>query len=179
MINLERVCGFSDNLSLFSVTGCNDSLPRRTTNRCYHDSATQLSVHGVHFSSLLVTSESANKILSDTCVVFVGEHKCTSLIYASDFKLVCTLPGIGGEGLDVTLRDGIIIKAALAGAVSYRPVINYRKMFDLFVSYGVGGMKEQIEELYRRAFASRGMYMYVISFNTKYKKFDMLLHLYF
>ena len=88
--------------------------------------------------------------------MFVGEHKCTNLIYVSDFKLVCTLPGIGGEGLDVTLKDNGVNKATLPGAVSYRPVINYRKMFDQFVSYGVGGMKEQIEELYRRAFASRG-----------------------
>ena len=142
-------------LILFSVTGCNDSLPRRTTSRCYHDSSTQLSIHGVHFSSLLVTSQSAN-ILSDTCAVFVGEHKCTGLIYVSDFKLVCTLPAIGGEALDVTLRYGGVSKAALPGAVSYRPVINYRNMFDQFVSYGVGGMKEQIEELYRRVFASRG-----------------------
>ena len=74
----------------------------------------------------------------------------------SDFKLVCTLPDIGGEALDVTLREGSINKAVLSEAVSYRPAINYRKMFDQFVSYGVGGMTEQIEELYRRAFASRG-----------------------
>ena len=77
-------------------------------------------------------------------------------MYVSDFKLVCTLPGIGREELDVVLREGGVSKAVLVGAVSYRPVINYRKMFDQFVSYGVGGMKEQIEELYRRAFASRG-----------------------
>ena len=74
----------------------------------------------------------------------------------NDFKLVCTLPHVGGEALDVTLRDGGVNKAVLMEAVSYRPVINYRKMFDQFVSYGVGGVKEQIEELYRRAFASRG-----------------------
>ena len=88
--------------------------------------------------------------------MFIGEQKCNGLIYVNDFKLVCTLPSVGGETLDVTLRDGGIAKAVLPGAVSYRPVVNYRKMFDQFVSYGVGGMKEQIEELYRRVFASRG-----------------------
>ena len=100
-------------------------------------------------------SDSSN-ILSDNCAVFVGEHKCAGLIYVSDFKLVCTLPDIGGEALDVTLREDGMNKAVLPEAVSYRPLINYRKMFDQFVSYGVGGMTEQIEELYRRAFASRG-----------------------
>lgn len=138
-----------------SVTGCNDSLPKRTTSSCYHDSTTQLSIHGIHFSSLLVASES-NNVLPDTCSVFVGQQKCKGLIYVNDFKLVCTLPHIGGEALDVTLRDSGVDKAVLLAAVSYRPVINYRKMFDQFVSYGVGGMKEQIEELYRRVFASRG-----------------------
>ena len=88
--------------------------------------------------------------------MFIGEQKCRGLVYVNDFKLVCTLPRVGGEALDITLRDGGVDKAVLLGAVSYRPVINYRKMFDQFVSYGVGGMKEQIEELYRRAFASRG-----------------------
>lgn len=88
--------------------------------------------------------------------MLVGERKCTGLVYVNDYKLVCTLPPIGGEALDVTLRDGGLDKAVLSAAVSYRLVINYRKMFDQFTSYGVGGMREQIEELYRRAFASRG-----------------------
>jgi len=88
--------------------------------------------------------------------VLIGEHKCSGLVYLNDYKLVCTLPSIGGEALDVTLRDSGVDKAVLSAAVSYRPVINYRKMFDQFTSYGVGGMREQIEELYRRAFASRG-----------------------
>lgn len=142
-------------LFLTSVTGCDDSLPKKTTSRCHHDSVTQLSIHGVHFSSLLTTLESG-ETLSGTCSVLVGKQKCHSLMYVNDFKLVCTLPQVGGEALDVTLRDGGVDKAVLSASVSYRPVVNYRKMFDQFVSYGVGGMKEQIEELYRRVFASRG-----------------------
>lgn len=130
-------------------------MPKKTTSRCHHDSVTQLSIYGVHFSSLLAASESSDT-LSDSCSVFVGEQKCHSLIYVNDFKLVCTLPRVGGEALDVTLRDGGMDKSVLSAAVSYRPVINYRKMFDQFMSYGVGGMKKQIEELYRRVFASRG-----------------------
>ena len=44
----------------------------------------------------------------------------------------------------------------LSGAVSYKEVINFRDKFNQFVEYGVGGLKKEIEELYRRAFASRG-----------------------
>ena len=63
---------------------------------------------------------------------------------------------MGGEALDVTLKERGVTKAVLLAAVSYRQLVNYRHLFDQFVRHGVGGMREQIEELYRRAFASRG-----------------------
>ena len=43
-------------------------------------------------------------------------------------------------------------------AVSFKERINYRERFAKFVDMGVGGMKREINELYRRAFASRGQY---------------------
>ena len=46
--------------------------------------------------------------------------------------------------------------ANLQRAVSFKEKINYRERFDKFVDMGVGGMKREIDELYRRAFASRG-----------------------
>ena len=43
-------------------------------------------------------------------------------------------------------------------AVSFKERINYRERFAKFVDMGVGGMKREINELCRRAFASRGQY---------------------
>lgn len=76
----------------------------------------------------------------------------------------CTLSPGKGEGLDVTLQQktksgecsGSDIVARLPQGVSYREVINFKEKFNQFVDYGVGGLKKEIEELYRRAFASRG-----------------------
>ncbi|XP_065883640.1 uncharacterized protein [Dysidea avara] len=145
-----------------AVSGCEDSSPKRTTTRCHPNSGTQLTIYGVHFSSLLspTTGDSTtghHNILSDSFAVFIGDNKCHDLKYANDFTLVCLLPPMGGEALDVTLKEGSGNKAVLTGAVSYRQLVNYRQMFDQFVYHGVGGMRQQIEELYRRAFASRDM----------------------
>jgi len=143
------------------VSGCEDSSPKRATTRCHPNSGTQLTIHGVHFSSILVaTSEDGttehHNTITDSFAVFIGEYKCRDLKYVNDFTLVCSLPVMGGEALDVTLKEGGVNKAVLVGAVSCRQLVNYRHMFDQFVHHGVGGMSEQIEELYRRAFASRG-----------------------
>ena len=43
-------------------------------------------------------------------------------------------------------------------AVSFKERINYRERFAKFVDMGVGEMKREINELYRRAFTSRGQY---------------------
>ena len=45
---------------------------------------------------------------------------------------------------------------SLEGAVSFREAIDFREKFSRFVELGVGGLKREIDELYRRAFASRG-----------------------
>ena len=46
----------------------------------------------------------------------------------------------------------------LGGAVSFKDAIDFREKFAKFTELGVGGLKKEIEELYRRAFASRGQH---------------------
>ena len=61
------------------------------------------------------------------------------------------------------------IVAVLSGGVSYREAVNFKDKFSRFVELGVGGLKKEIEELYRRAFASRGTCIYmhnrIVEFN--------------
>lgn len=44
----------------------------------------------------------------------------------------------------------------LGEAVSFKEVIDFREKFAKFTELGVGGLRKEIDELYRRAFASRG-----------------------
>ena len=44
----------------------------------------------------------------------------------------------------------------LESAVSFKDAIDFREKFAKFSELGVGGLKREIDELYRRAFASRG-----------------------
>ena len=46
--------------------------------------------------------------------------------------------------------------ARLEAAVSFKEAIDFREKFSRFVELGVGGLKREIDELYRRSFASRG-----------------------
>ena len=58
--------------------------------------------------------------------------------------------GEGGEGERVA-------EMVLEAAVSFKEVIDFREKFSKFSDLGVGGLKREIDELYRRAFASRGV----------------------
>lgn len=63
----------------------------------------------------------------------------------------------GGEtGVEGVEEEKVVV--VLKGAVSFKERINFRERFDKFVDMGVGGMKKEIDELYRRAFASRGQH---------------------
>ena len=102
--------------------------------------------------------------------ILIGDTThCTDPTLVSPYVINCTMSGGRGEGLDVKLvvkgcrgsssrycvgSSGIV--AVLSGGVSYREAINYKEKFSRFVELGVGGLKKEIEELYRRAFASRG-----------------------
>jgi hypothetical protein len=68
--------------------------------------------------------------------------------------------------------------ANLLGAVSFKEKINYRERFDKFVDMGVGGMKREIDELYRRAFSSRGkhslpFYPFPLPFSLQTPHFEL------
>ena len=84
----------------------------------------------------------------------------------------CTLSGGRGEGLDVKLlvsncrvdssrycRDSAGVVGVIPGGVAYREAVNFKEKFERFVELGVGGLKKEIEELYRRAFVSRGKHL--------------------
>uniref|UniRef100_A0A1X7VB22 Vesicle-fusing ATPase n=1 Tax=Amphimedon queenslandica TaxID=400682 RepID=A0A1X7VB22_AMPQE len=107
--------------------------------------------------------------LKSTYNILIGDTThCTDPILVSPYVINCSLAGGRGEGLDVKLAvkdcqrsssrycggsSGIV--AVLSGGVSYREAVNFKDKFSRFVELGVGGLKKEIEELYRRAFASR------------------------
>mgnify|MGYP001545521205 CR=1 FL=1 len=47
--------------------------------------------------------------------------------------------------------------------ISYKVPVDYRQQFDNFMELGVGGLGKQIQELYQRAFASRGINSFIPS----------------
>lgn len=114
--------------------------------------------------------------------VYVGPFKCRDPTVLSEFAVSCIIDGGSGRDLTVAIKrdhvspqqqqqqqqewpptdswmpteDGGIV-AELEQAVSFKEAINFREKFSKFVELGVGGLKREIDELYRRAFASRGM----------------------
>ena len=56
-----------------------------------------------------------------------------------------------GEG-----DEGREVEMVLEGVVSFKEAIDFKEKFSKFSELGVGGLKKEIDELYRRAFASRG-----------------------
>ena len=87
----------------------------------------------------------------------------------SDYVINCTLARGNGTGLNVEIRrvrengegegeeEEEEVVASLANVVSFTEPIDFREKFGRFVELGVGGLKREISELYRRAFASRGI----------------------
>ena len=110
--------------------------------------------------------------------VYVGPFLCRDPTIHSKFTINCTVERGAGEHLDVIVyrnadsqdpnaaskgkgagegeRGEEEVEMVLERAVSFKEAINFREKFDKFVELGVGGMKKEINELYRRAFASRG-----------------------
>ena len=93
-----------------------------------------------------------------------GQYYLKPLVI-SPFVINCTLPPGSNENLDIVLLrrssegngcgEGVVV-AELPQALSYKQAINFKEKFGKLVEYGVGGMHKEIDELYRRAFASRG-----------------------
>ena len=107
--------------------------------------------------------------------IYIGPFQCKHPSILSDFALNCTVEKGAGKHLDVTVYRKVDSSSQNSGqkrgggeergevvmflgrAVSFKEAINFREKFDKFVELGVGGMKKEIDELYRRAFASRGI----------------------
>ncbi len=162
------VTNFVANLvpQLLAVTGCQDSDPARTTEECHYAGKIRLVLHGINLHALC-----SPPVLSNTeCVrgfdsqfsVYIGEVKCSLINLVSQHEINCTVESGSGKDKDVTLIRNSVVEgsdepvAVLKSAVSFKEKINYRERFSKFVEMGVGGMKREIDELFRRAFASRG-----------------------
>lgn len=107
--------------------------------------------------------------------VYVGDIECKTMTILSPFQINCTIEGARGVGVSVTIRrlpvhasgssvtkppeSELEVVSVLSQAVSFKEAINFREKFAKFVELGVGGLKKEIDELYRRAFASRGRYI--------------------
>lgn len=130
--------------------------------------ATDNKRHRLSVEQLLMCS----KHFQEQYRILIGDNLCTKPIIISPFLMNCTLSAGIGEDLDVKVVycqmaeescDSTDVVAVLPGALSYRKVINFKEKFNKFVEYGVGGLKKEIEELYRRAFASRGKIIHHLS----------------
>ena len=164
---------------ILSVTGCHDSVPARTTSDCHFAGQVKLAIHGRHFNDRNFKTEECayekgySKFDSQECQssfrekvgVFVGATQCTSIHLVSFLQINCTLVNGAGEDQDVFIKirpsssEGWTILVNFDKAVSFKERVNYRERFSKFVEYGVGGLKNEIDELYRRAFASRGKWL--------------------
>ena len=157
-----------------------DSDPLYSTINCHYDGGQLLSLHGLWFSQLCHPTEnilehsSSNALLIDSkaCTTYFREHydikigtfSCSNPVVVSTFVIKCTLEAGTGSKLPVIVelklalgekKSGTIV-GRLDEAVSYREHVNLKDQFSRFSEYGVGGLRKEIEELYRRAFASRG-----------------------
>lgn len=77
----------------------------------------------------------------------------------SEYQINCTLEKGSGLGLAVSIVEAAGNRGTVAvmeQALSFKEATDFRSKFSKFVELGVGGLKKEIDELYRRAFASRG-----------------------
>ena len=158
---------------ILAVTGCQDSIPARTTKDCHFAGQVRLVLHGRHFHTAFCKSEGGASTayintkcrsnFGDDVAVFVGDVRCDVATLISQYQINCTIVNGVGSQQDVVakMKDPLLdaewrVMATLEEAVSFKERVNYRERFGKFVEHGVGGMKREIGELYRRAFASRG-----------------------
>lgn len=155
-----------------------DSDPLYSTSNCHYGGGQLLSLHGLWFSRLCRSTEnipeqhSSSNVLyidSKACTTFFREHydikigtfSCSNPVVVSTFVIKCTLEAGSGSKLPVTVvvkgeKESGAVVGRLDEAVSYKEHLNLKDQFSRFSEYGVGGLRKEIEELYRRAFASRG-----------------------
>lgn len=169
---------------ILAVTGCQDSDPARTTTGCHFAGKIRLVLHGLNFQALCDGDGMPAASMSSSCMnefgrhfsVYVGVAECDQIALVSQYQINCTVERGSGIDLDVEIRRkseggggdrGVVggVVATIRSAVSFKERVNYKERFSKFVEMGVGGMKREINELYRRAFASRGEDVDIIQWN--------------
>ena len=162
---------------LWAVSGCTDSVPLRSTSECHNVAKVQVTLHGLNFDTFCIPSDPHDgtptlqqppPFNSARCtatfrlnhVIHIGTAKCKTFIVLSPYQINCTVEKAKGKNLPIRIdryysngSKSIVIE--MEGVVSFKDTINFREKFDKFVDLGVGGLKREINELYRRAFASR------------------------
>ena len=161
------------------VSGCVNSEPLKTTNNCNSHGGQILSLHGVGWdilchsepvlalpdmhqrSAMKFDTASCSKLFNEEYTIRVGSTTCSDVVVASPYVINCTLSQGSGTDLDVVVERAVgkndrKIVTMLPAALAFRDVVDFRDKFGRFVEYGVGGLKKEIQELYQRAFASRG-----------------------
>eukprot|EP00040_Diaphanoeca_grandis_P035376 m.222273 g.222273 ORF g.222273 m.222273 type:complete len:894 (+) comp33368_c0_seq4:152-2833(+) len=148
-----------------AVTGCVDTEPKKLTKSCPISGGATLHIHGQNFPKDVTNLRvmlSPLSTLSTQHATDVEKMACESLVRTSRWLLTCKLPP--GEGTKLTVE---IVSVPghnnnnkplpkLVDAVSYAlsPKM-IRDSFSSFTQYGVGGLDDQIYEVYRRVFMTR------------------------
>ncbi len=162
---------------IWAVTGCEDSIPLRTTSECHNMGRVQLAIHGMNFDQFCNPPDEQNssppQFNSPRCtsafrrdhIMMIGGVKCLGVSLVSSYRMDCSIEKMSGQNLPVTISrvfpNGTkIVVTEMEEAVSFKEAINYKEKFDKVVELGVGGLKKEIDELYRRAFASRSKLVY-------------------
>ena len=162
---------------LWAVTGCTDSVPLRSTSECHNIAKIQVTLHGLNFDKFCMptnphdgspTQQQLPPFNSAQCtstfrrnhVIMIGTAKCSTITILTPYQINCSIEKVKGKGLPVAITryfsNGTkAVISELGGVVSFKDTINFREKFEKFVDLGVGGLKREINELYRRAFASR------------------------
>ncbi|KAL5481629.1 hypothetical protein EMCRGX_G021827 [Ephydatia muelleri] len=162
-----------------AVTGCIYSEPSKkhqnvlaipfsfmalALTRCAHPASNLLPLLPHPTPPTTTPSQQLQRPLADTVVLCMGHVRLSYRIMVGnreyrDPVVVCTLERGTGQGLAVFIveaGDGRRLVAVMEDALFFKEAIDFRAKFDKVVELGVGGSKKEINELYRRAFASRG-----------------------
>ena len=113
---------------------------------------------------------SCSKSFNEEYIIRVGSTTCNDAVVASPYVITCTLRSGSGNDLAVAVEravgtNGHETITILPDALSFRSVVDFKNEFGRFVEYGVGGLKKEIQELYQRAFASRGKAFQISFYN--------------
>eukprot|EP00729_Bicosta_minor_P014983 gene14983-10300_t len=150
--------------TITAVSGCTDTDPVSVTTGCSAEGGTTLSIHGTYLIEP-TRGQKTSVLLRGGVVGGAASSKgleCHPVTWVSAWELKCSLPEGQGSGLAVVVLgasvDFVSGGVELDGAVTYKSSAKTIKAsFESFEALGVGGLDNEIKELYRRAFQSRGL----------------------